>query len=64
VISRDRKRLLMREVVVFASEVLARTADSCVSAAPSISSDDEDAFAREYLHTVAAGLLRTHGGAS
>lgn len=57
-----RKRALMREVVVFAAEVLDRTADACDSAAPSIATDEEDDFAREYLRSVAGGLLKSTGG--
>jgi hypothetical protein len=64
VIARDRRRVLMREVVVFAREVLERTADACVSAAGSVENDEEDDFSREYLRSVAASLARAHGVAS
>ena len=61
-ISQVRKRALMREVVVFASAVLERTADACESAAPSVLSDEEDDFVREYLRKIGAGLLKQLGG--
>ena len=60
-IQQARKRQLMREVVAFASEVLERTADACESAAPSIASDEEDDFAREYLRGISVGLLKQLG---
>ena len=62
-ISQARKRVLMRETTLFASEVLERTADACESAAPSVVSDEEDDFAREYLRQIGAGLLKQLGGA-
>ena len=61
-IAQSRKRRLMHETVVFASEVLERTADACESAAPSVSSDEEDDFTREYLRKIGAGLLMQLGG--
>ena len=56
-----RKRALVREVVQFAATVLERTADACESAAPSISSDEEDDFSREYLRGIAAGVRKQAG---
>ena len=58
----ERKRTLMNEAIVFASEILERTADACESAAPSVASDEEDDFAREYLRSVAEGLRKTATG--
>ena len=60
-IPQARKRVLMREVVQFAAEVLERTADACESAAPSIASDEEDDFSREYLRGIAAGIRLMSG---
>jgi len=50
----------MHEVVIFATEVLDRTAGACESAAPSVASDEEDDFAREYLLLVSEGLRRSY----